>query len=186
MKLIDAAKRVLKTRENQVWVDFSTLWADLTGDCVNFNTLDSNNPITAYWLKREISTDTEVGIVAYFLHDELVAISNQNYRKSDLVFRWVSAEHAFNTKRELEKFLCNPIDQITLLDLEQEVDEYVHLLYGNNPTSKNALLSDQVVEVISVNYSTYGVVVSVQVKYQNGQVETHPINVVKFRLMIEE
>ena len=186
MKLIDAAKRVLKTRENQVWVDVPTLWADLTGDWPSFNTPDSNNPITAYWLHREISTDTAVGMVAYFLHDELVAISNQNYRKSDLVFHWVSAEHALKTKRELEKFLCNSIDQITLLDPEQEVDEYVHLLYGNNPTSKNALLSDQVVEVIGANYSTYSVVDSVQVKYPNGQVETHPINDVKFRLMIEE
>ena len=115
MKLIDAAKRVLKTPENQVWVSLPDIWNELTGECADFQVVD-NNPITAYWLKREISTDTAVGMIAYFLHDHIVAVSNQPYRKSDVVYFWVSAEHASNTKRAIEPLLLNLTDNLYLID----------------------------------------------------------------------
>ena len=57
--------------------------------------------VAQVWLISWMCTDTMVGIKAIYLHDELVAVTVQRYRKSDMVIYFISPE----TKLKMKKFI---------------------------------------------------------------------------------
>ena len=75
------------------WTDISNLAADLHFDFYSgcFHGIEVQQRVKVVWLKKRLCTDTYVGSCAYFLDKELVAISQQDYRRSREQFYYISA-----------------------------------------------------------------------------------------------
>lgn len=68
-----------------------------------------------------ICTDTEVGVNAYYFDGELVALSFQSARKSDVEFRWLSEPLAAQV-RDFIISLNKDAFRVSLLKLDAEID----------------------------------------------------------------
>jgi uncharacterized protein YycO len=82
-----------------------------------------------YWIKVWNCTDTSVGMRAYYLDNNLVAISSQRGRKDGETFEWVSEEAVRDVKNYL-KLLLESIDvpfPHSIIDMDQEMGEGYHL-----------------------------------------------------------
>lgn len=91
---------------------------------------DETNPrFRVYWLKTWYCTDTWVGYRAWFLDDELVAMTYQAGRKYDEEFSWVSKE-AYDKSRkvihELHSNMTNDDDMINFMSEEDWNTELKH------------------------------------------------------------
>lgn len=84
---------------------------------------DELDKLKFYWIKSWICTDTQVGLAAIYLEDELVASFWQPARKSDEEIRFVSNDAAKKVKKYIETMLKDgnyPIH--TVKSLEEEID----------------------------------------------------------------
>ena len=96
MKLRDIINNVDKSESNSCSIEVDKILQDLIGNYLGNPEKDCEK-LKAYFFAKSICTDTWVGWRAYFLDDEVVAISNQPYRKYDETFQWVSKEAANKT-----------------------------------------------------------------------------------------
>ena len=188
MKLIDAAKRVLKTRENQVWVDYSEVWFSLTGKQEKFPVPSHAGPLLAYWLVPEICSNTfvKVGSAALFLRGTLVGIVKRTSNSSKQEYVWFSEKRAMRVAIELSKLLTTVEITAKVVSTDSEIDEFVNLSYRAFPASKTALIGDQIGRLVSCDSRPYPAQHGVTVELPNGQQECLSLDQVKFRLMIEE
>lgn len=80
--------------------------------------------VREYPIKTWTCTDTEVGIKAYFLKDELLMFSSQTGRKNNIYYYFVSVE----MKNKLIAYILENIDKskeaTDLVDMELELDDY--------------------------------------------------------------
>lgn len=99
-----------------------------------------NCRITENHYKKWLCTDTRVGSIAYYLDDELVAISHQSARKSSPRFEFVSKDafdKLLNYIRSLIETDLN--DELRLIDLDEEVGDSYQVSYSTQ------ILSDVVI-----------------------------------------
>ena len=97
---------------------------DEFAECFEYSTFNENfdwdkfeKCVTKVWLISWMCTDTQVGIKAIYLHDELVAVTMQRYRKSDMDIYFISPE----TKIKMKEFL----ESIMIID-ETDYSSYIH------------------------------------------------------------
>ncbi len=91
MKLIDIARNIDKSPQNEFDVDFDVFSNDLNLNCYGWYEQDR---LKGYWLGDWCCTDTAVGSRLYFFDDEPVAYSFQSGRKNDENLYWFSEEAA--------------------------------------------------------------------------------------------
>jgi hypothetical protein len=114
--------------------------------------------LKCYFIKKWYCTDSYVGMRAYFLDGNLVAISSQIGRKMDEEFHFMSDEYAKIVKTYLQS-LVEPIEDIKNYDiinensLDEEIPETFKIQYNTQILHKTALLNGERVEIIKSRYS---------------------------------
>lgn len=91
MRLIDIAKNIDKSKENEFYIDFYVFSEDLDVQCWGWYEQDR---LKGFWLGNFLSTDTCVGSRIYFFDDVPVAYSFQSGRKNSENLYWFSQEAA--------------------------------------------------------------------------------------------
>lgn len=130
--------------------------------------------LKAYYIKTWYCTDSWVGIRAYFLDDEFVAISYQSGRKSNEDFGFVSNELALKTKVYLQSLVEEDEFKIDILEcLDAEIPNTYKIEYNSQILHKSALLQGEKVEIVKTNYESEGIhspnyFHTVEVKLPNG------------------
>lgn len=100
------------------WADKEMFSGALGLNCWGYDNI-FDKAVKRYWLNSWVCTDTRVGTAAYFLNNELVAVSHQQARKSDCVVQFVSNEAANKMREFILSLEDNP--QATLCNLDQEI-----------------------------------------------------------------
>ena len=107
MKLIDIAKRIDKSKENESYIDIVELGEELNVECGYVE----QDRVRAYWIGNWYCTDSYVGYRMYFLDDKPVAVSIQQGRKCDEEFAWFGRELALEVRSYL----------ISIMQQEEEI-----------------------------------------------------------------
>jgi hypothetical protein len=121
MKLREAIEKLDKSEKNEGWASPSQLGRQLGVDCWGHYD-EFEKRVKKYWIKSWLCTDTYVGLAAYYLDDELVAISTQQGRKYDEEFEWVSVE----LRHKLRTFLLSfeeDDNMLHVINFDAEIQE---------------------------------------------------------------
>lgn len=103
---------------NEFFIDFCDYFGFDMGEW------DDCEEMKCYFLISWYCTDSWVGVRAYFLNGEFVAISSQIGRKYDQEFEWVSKEAYYKVKEYIaSKTLLSKID-IPIIDYEQDISSW--------------------------------------------------------------
>lgn len=110
-----------------------------------------------FFIKKWYCTDSYVGIRAYFLDDEFVAISNQYGRKMDEEFSFTSKDSINKVKKYLESLVeeTYPTNLGIIEDdeLDEEITSTYKIEYNSQILHKEAFLNNEKVQIIKTNYS---------------------------------
>lgn len=140
MLIIEAANRVTKSKENQDDIPGLTdaldrlFDIDLVYTCAWYadDRKEHRERLKGYWLNRWYCTDTHVGVMAYFLDDELVMIATQTSRGACTVLEFISTDAHGRVKDFVEHFRTFDIEEPMLLDLSEKIDPVVVFPYADN------------------------------------------------------
>lgn len=124
MKLRELIELVDKSKGNESYITLSTL-AEQQMDIVGVDDLTDSNRLKAYFLSAWCCTDTWVGLRAYFLDDEFVAVSTQDGRKCDEVFTWKNDASYHEVRNYLLSLVAGTApsyDVLTKDDMDEELD----------------------------------------------------------------
>ena len=85
MKLSEIINNLDKSRKNTE----APQWDKISSQFSNINPISwsGDTRLKCYWVAKHLCTDTQVGILAYFLDDEFICISHQTSRKSSVFFK---------------------------------------------------------------------------------------------------
>ena len=123
MTIKEGLNKLQKTKENE---DYFNIWSivekefDLFGKSIS-DEVDNQNRLKIYYLHKWYCTDTWVGYRAYFLDDELIAITQQVGRKYAEHFHYISKESRRKFKKFVESFI-----------MEEDEDESVSYMTGHD------------------------------------------------------
>lgn len=121
MKISEAIQNIDFSKEHYGWVDDSEFGQTL-GLYNSYGALLEEAGMKEYPLKVWLCTDTIVGLHAYFLDGECVAVSWQTARKSSKNIMFTSRQAA-NKIRDI--LLSAEDDQLKFIDIENEnVEDY--------------------------------------------------------------
>jgi hypothetical protein len=154
-------------------------WEEL-GEIFNIPYLyySDDERLTCYFIKRWYCTDSWVGLRAYFLDGEFVAVSNQTGRKMDEEFEFLDEP----TTQKLKEYLRSLVEEesgvnVTYLnegDLEVEIPNTYKIQYNTQILHKTAFLNGEVVEIhktrLTNDMSNKDYFHSVEVKKENGDI----------------
>lgn len=115
--------------------------------------------LTCFFIKKWYCTDTFVGIRAYFLDEEFVAISHQVARKAYEEFYFVSTEVAKKV-REYLLSLNDKLPRFELIDekeLNAEIPEYFSVEDNSQILHKSGYYKGEKVEILRTHYPYSGV-----------------------------
>lgn len=111
--------------------------------------------LKCYFIKKWYCTDSYVGIRAYFLDDEFIAISNQIGRKMDEHFSFIS-EGLVNKLRLYLESLVEKENNFNIIDekfLNEEISDFYKIEYNSQIVEKEAILNGDKVLIIKNQYS---------------------------------
>jgi hypothetical protein len=109
-----------------------------------WNTRCTSHPV-ATWL----CTDTHVGMHFITLDDEVVAVSMQIARKSDVTYKFVSAEAHKKLRDFILSVTITEEEQFSILDLDEEVNVGYTVDYGSNLLTDNVIVYGRPATVIT-------------------------------------
>lgn len=127
MKLIELIERVDKHEANQDYFDSQTLSCEMD----MFEFYMESDRIKVYWLFKWLCTDSHVGGRAYFIDDELFAVSMQTGRKCPEVFEWFSKSMYDKVKLHMDELYAETLDAPTptYMDLDQDMGDHFEIGY---------------------------------------------------------
>jgi hypothetical protein len=105
--------------------------------------------LTAFWIKVHRCTDTWVGIMAYYLDGELVAVSNQPYRKADEVFEFVTEQKVKELKTYIQSLMEHDNNNFCFVDLDEDFGDTYCIEYSEGVIHKTALFGDVRVKIVN-------------------------------------
>jgi hypothetical protein len=152
-------------------------WTNLSSEFnINLDWSDDTR-LKSYFIKVHHCTDSFVGIKAYFLDGEFVAVSNQNGRKWPEEFEFVSTEIAEKVKNYLVSLLdpeeyAIHVDIISCLD--EDIPNTYKIEYNTQILHKKALYNGEYVDIIKTNFESEGIhspnyFHSVEIKTSNNE-----------------
>lgn len=115
--------------------------------------------LKSYYIKVWLCTDTWVGEKAYFLDDELIAISYQPARKADETFEFISKEKALQLRTYLHSLVEEEEDntQYSIIDnLDDEIDDTYKMEYNSQIIHKTGLYNGDTVEIVKTRFDNEG------------------------------
>ena len=114
-----------------------------------------NERLKAYYFQTHRCTDTQVGSKAYYLDDELVAISHKPFRKSNERFLFASKEAANKVRDFLKSVIQEPEIHYNLFDLDKDVyDEKYAIEYNRGILHRSAWYEGSKVEIVRTNFNS--------------------------------
>lgn len=187
MKIIDIAKNIDKSKENECWVDIQELAHefDLYINCIDQEKLKS------YWIGNWYCTDTYVGYRIYFLDDEPVCISSQRGRKWDEEFHWFSEKVAEKTKKYLATLVLEKDEKldIEICDINEDIGNSYKIDFNANVLDwSKATLNGESVKFIERIRSEkdYGIDQEVKVELNTGEQKIINIHDLDFKFNLKE
>ena len=154
-------------------------WENLS-ECFNISDLHYSDDIrlTSYFIKVHYCTYSWVGIKAYFLDNEFVAISKQNGRKDVENFSFVSVEQAEKVRTYLLS-LVQKDDHYNLdicVVLDDEIHDTYKIEYNEQILHKSAFINGEKVKILKTNFNSGGILSinyfhSVEIQHENGHKE---------------
>ena len=129
MKLIDIAKRIDKSKENEPYIDIVELGEELNVECGYVE----QDRVRAYWIGNWYCTDSYVGYRMYFLDDKPVAVSIQQGRKCDETFEWFSKELALKVRDYLISIMLNNTEEFNfkLCDINEDLGDSYKISFNS-------------------------------------------------------
>lgn len=109
--------------------------------------VEFDDRIKMVFIRPHYCTDSWVGVRAYFLDGEFVAISTQVGRKWDEEFQFVSHEAAMKVKDYVLSFV-KPQYDIKIADkMDEEIDDFYTVEFANQILHKHGLYKGERVEI---------------------------------------
>lgn len=116
-----------------------------------------NERLKCFFIKKWYCTDSYVGVRAYFLDDEFVAISNQYGRKMSEEFSFISKDSINKVKKYLESLVeetdQTDLDLIEDDELDEEITSTYKIEYNSQILHKEAFLNNEKVQIIKNHYN---------------------------------
>lgn len=156
MKLSEAIARIDKSEKNSAGADVEEFAQALD---IHF----CNSPdwqkfearVKGYWLAVWQCTDTWVGMAAYFMDGELVAISTQTARKSGTEYDFVNNEAAEKVRAFVIELIAEEIpEEKWHVDLDAEIGEAYQVAYSSQIIQDEVLHSGVMRKVVE-RYTSY-------------------------------
>jgi len=155
MKLAEIITKLDKSRENDANASYSDFEGKLDVDVWSIDYDKFTQRIQTYWINSWLCTDSVVGLAAYFLDGEFIAIMSQSGRKSPMNFTFVSYGH----KQKLQKALLEMSeveelkDEEEYLDMDEDVDLFYKIEFNSQASyHSQAYYKDTLVKLIHKNY----------------------------------
>lgn len=137
--------------------------------------------LRAFFIETWCYTDSWVGMRAYFLDGEFVAISTQTGRKSDEDFGFTSKPAAEKVESYLRSLVKenreDPVyDILGDSELDKEISSTYKIKYNTQIIHKTALLNGERVKITKRNYQSEGIKSpnyfhTVEIEHDNGEKE---------------
>ena len=129
MRLCDIAKRIDKSKKNEVEVDVVKICEELG---INFYDWIEQNRLKSYWIAKWLGTDRIVGYKMYFLDDIPVALSTQCSRSTDEAFKWFDINSANIVKDYLFE-LIQPINDLNIVtcNIASEIEDSYKIYFND-------------------------------------------------------
>lgn len=121
MRLLDIAKNIDKSEENECYVDLEVLQQELDLPVYGYAEQDPVR-LKAYWVDNWYCTDTWVGGRMYFFDGEPVAYSYQQGRKFEEDFAWFSKEAAEKVRDFVESLSKREL-QVNVVDMNENLGD---------------------------------------------------------------
>lgn len=171
MKLIEIAKQIDKSKNNEDWIDIGRVSEEFN---LNIDFI-SQDRLKAYWIGSWCCTDTCVGYKMYFLDDEPVCISIQTGRKSRENFKWFSNQHAIKVRDYLITLMFNKDleDDFPLCDINEDFgDSYKIEFNANIVNSNRATYKNEPVTILERILETpnYGIDTRLKIQLNNNEI----------------
>jgi hypothetical protein len=117
-----------------------------------------NERLKAYYYQTHRCTDTQVGSKAYYLDDELVAISHKPFRKTNEYFQFASKEAANKVRDFFKSFIQDPEIHYNLFDLDKYVyDEKYAIDYNCGILHRFGWYNGEKVKIVRTNFDSEGI-----------------------------
>lgn len=168
MKLIDIAKRIDKSTENENWVDIQELGYELD---INVDYTEQDR-LKSYWIGNWYCTDSYVGYKMYFLDDEPVAFSTQTGRKSDENFEWFSLDCVKKVREYLLSLIVKEEGiNVSICDINEEIGDSFKIQFNGEILNKDrVMLNGEKVEILErIKNKPYGIDTELKVKLSSGK-----------------
>jgi hypothetical protein len=183
MNIMQAYKRVLKTKENigslRILEPLMYLFDVELDTSPRWHTEQRDNELVGYWLVASLDTDTWIGTVVYFLHDKPVMVAHQTGRRMNAKLFFVSDE-AYQLVRDYvisfrEESQVDPI-MLTENSIEDLPDgrgyDRTDTIVDSQAIYKGQLLKVQRLPLFEPNHLTH---MNVQVEGEWKQIAAHQL-----------
>lgn len=148
-------------------IDFSNKKLESSPDWENLSTIfnidldwSDDTRLKSYFIRIHYCTDSYVGIKAYFLDNEFVALSTKYGRKYSEEFEFVSIDVAEKVKNYLLSLLV-PDDYPTNVKIINYLDDTIpntyKIEYNSQILHKTALYHGEYVDIIKTNFNDKGI-----------------------------
>lgn len=169
MKLIEAIKNVDRSEENCSYANTED-FGRLLGLDVSYNEKFEGR-VKKYWIQRWLCTDTWVGLAAYYMDGEAVAVSTQLARKSDEEIKFLSKESAIKVRDFLYQLMEEKEEHvppfISSEELEEDLGTGYTVEYASQLLDQEAMWKDQKVKIVK----RYGL------RYEYPAIDWHKVDV---------
>lgn len=180
MKLIDIAKKIDKSKENEDWVDTYLIGEQEFDIDVPYVEQDR---LKAFWIGKWMCTDTYVGHRMYFFDDKPVTYSLKEGRKSYEMFYWFSLELAQEVKEYLLSLSEKVEDvNISIWDLNKDIGDNFGLHFNGQivDTDKISLNGEKVELVERIRNEKFGIDTIQKIKLPNGEFKEVDVKELEF------
>lgn len=135
--------------------------------------------VKKHWIYNWMCTDTWVGLAAYYMDGEPVAVSFQSARKSDENIEFVSKEAGYKV-RDFIVSLMEPEEapSFSVADLEEDVGPGYTVSYGEQLLRREAKYQDQDVKVVHTydTHENHEMWRKVDIQLPDGDIRTVPLS----------
>lgn len=179
MKLIDAIKRVDRSKGNSLDPDYLEFCEELgITDYTGWNS-EFCKRVQGYYLIKWLCTDTYVGLVAYYLDDEPVAVSMQNARKSDTNYEFINKEAAEKVRIFLLSLQEEETPTFSLMDSDEDIEETYTVEFTGQLLTSEGFVGGKPCKIVD-NFKKDYVARKAIVEFEDGTTQT--INIKDFHI----
>jgi hypothetical protein len=184
MKLIDAVHKVDQSDNNSTTPDYTEFCEELgITDYSGWNS-EFVEHVKGYYLVKWLCTDTWVGVVAWFMDGEPVAVSYQPARKSDTEYQFISDEAAKKVKDYILSIMEVEKSHHTILPLDTEIDDLYNVDYTNQLLVHEGFVDGLPCKVQRSNVRYHYPETKVTVEFEDGTIREVPISEFKIPIHI--